>query len=171
MHFTRPVRYLYINPMRFFTITQYFNKLQSVLFILLIVPLLVFTALYFFMSDIAPLPQKEYYIVIPLTVLLEWLLAVIIFNKKIKSARNEQGLGAKLDKYFGITILRYGFLSSASLILAAGFFLSGNDIFTTLYLAGLVFTGILWPTTRKVSNDLRLRGDEREMVYFKKDNF
>jgi hypothetical protein len=62
-------------------------------------------------------------------------------------------------------------LSSASLILAVGLYLSNSNVFTALYLAGLVLSGILWPTDRKVSADLRLRGDEREMVYFKKDKF
>jgi len=157
--------------MSFITITQYFNKLQIVLFALLIVPLLGFIALYFFVSGMPPDPRMEYYIIIPTAVLLDWLVAMIIFNKKIKSARNTQGLGAKLDKYFELTIVRYCILSSSSFILAVGFYLSKSDFFTAMYLAGLVLSGILWPTGRRVSDDLRLRGDEREMVYFKKDTF
>jgi hypothetical protein len=157
--------------MDFITITQYFNKLHSALLVLLIVPLLVFIALYFFLDELPTSPAKEYLIIIPTAVLIDWLVAMLIFNKKIKSVGNEQGLGIKLDKYFKITIVRYSLLSSGSFILALGFYLYGSDLLTALYLAGLVLAGILWPTGRKVCSDLRLKGDEREMVYFKKDVF
>ena len=157
--------------MRFITITQYFNKLQSVLLVLLIVPLLIFTGLYFFSGEIAPDRSMEYLVIIPLLVLLDWLIASIIFNKKIKSVRNAQGLGAKLDKYFHITIVRYCFLSAASLVMALGFYLTGSDLFIGLYVVGLLWSGFLWPSARRVCGDLKLRGDEYEMVYYKRDQF
>ncbi len=159
------------SPMKFFTITQYFNKLQSALFMLLMGPLLLFIALYFYIAGQPVDPRMEYFIFIPLAVLLDWLTAMILFNKKIKSARNAQGLGAKLDKYFGLTIVRYVFLSSGSLLMALGFYLSGSDIFAAIYGTGLILSALLWPTSRKVCRDLGLRGDEYEMVYFKKDSF
>ena len=157
--------------MDFITITQYFNKLQSALFLLLIAPLLVFIALYVFVNGMPPDPRSEYFIIFPAVVLTDWLMAVIIFNKKIKSVRNEQGLGAKLAKYFSIAIVRYSLLSAGSLILALGLYLSGSDLFIVLYAVGLVLSTIVWPTGRRVCHDLRLKGDEREMVYYKKDNF
>lgn len=157
--------------MTFITIGQYFNKLHSGLFTLLIIPVMVFSALYFFVGGKEPDPRMEYYLIVGTAVLLDWAMAMVIFNKKIKSARNEQGLGAKLDKYFKITIVRYGILSSASLMLALGLYLTRSDFFTAMYVAGLIFSGTLWPTGRKVSEDLRLRGDERQMVYFKKDKW
>jgi hypothetical protein len=157
--------------MNFITITQYFNKLQIVLFALLIAPLLVFITLYFFAGAVTADHRREYFIIIPAVAALDWLMAMIIFNKKIKSLRKAQGLGPKLDKYFGLTIVRFSLISSASLILALGFYLSRSDVFSILYAAGLVFAGILWPTSGKVTDDLQLKGDEREMVYFKKDTF
>jgi hypothetical protein len=156
--------------MTFITITQYFNKLQSALYILLIVPLLVFIALYVYMSGKPADPREAYYIIIPSAVLLDWVVATILFNKKIKSTRKAQGLGAKLDKYFRLTIVRYSFLSSGSLLLAAGLYLSGSDVFSALYLVMLVLSAVHWPSAAKVSRDLKLRGDERQMVYFKKEN-
>ena len=155
--------------MDFITISQYFNRMQSALFILLIVPLLVFATVYVLVSGMPPDPRMEYYVIISAAVSLDWIMATLIFNKKIKSVRNEQGLGVKLDKYFRLTIVRYTMLSSANLLLALGLYLSRMDVFTALYVAGLVLAGLLWPTSRRVSGDLKLRGDEREMVYFKKD--
>ena len=157
--------------MNFITINQYFNKLQIVFLVMLILPLLVFITLYFFAEENHPEARLEYYIAISSLALLDWFLAMIIFNKKIKSARNAQGLGAKLEKYFNITIVRYCFLSSANLILALGFYLTRGDLFTALYLLSLILSAFFWPTGPKVSRDLALRGDEREMVYFRKDKF
>ena len=156
--------------MEFITITQYFNKLQAALFLLLLVPLLVFIALYFVEDGTLPDSHWEYSI-ISAAVLTNWLVTMIISAKKIKSARNEQGLGAKLEKYFGITVVRFSFLSAGNLLLAVGLYLTGSDAFTALYVAGLVLSAILWPTGKRVSKDLKLRGDEREMVYFKRDTF
>ena len=157
--------------MNFITISQYFNKLQSALFTLLIVPLLVFSALYYFAGGEETDPPIAHYVIIGATVFGGWVAAMVIFDKKIKSSRNEQGLGVKLENYFRITIVRHSILSVASLLLALGLYLTGSDFFTAMYIAGLVLSGLLWPTGRKVSNDLRLRGDERQMVYYKKDNF
>jgi hypothetical protein len=56
-------------------------------------------------------------------------------------------------------------------LMALGLYLTLSDIFSGLYLAGLIVSAVLWPTCRKVTHDLRLKGDEREMVYFKKDAF
>ena len=115
--------------MSFITITQYFNKLHSALFVLLMVPLLLFIALYLITDATPPLARAEFQIIIASVVLADWVAAIKIFNKKIKSARIDQGLGAKLDKYFRGTIVCYSLLSFASLMLAIGFHFSGNDVF------------------------------------------
>jgi hypothetical protein len=157
--------------MNFISITHYFNKLQSMLFLMLIGPLLVFISLYFYLSDMSVNPRREYFTVLPGIVFADWVLLVVYINKKIKSIRNVQGLGSKLEKYLALTTLRYAMISSASLMMAIGYALTKSDIFTWFFLAGLLFSGILWPTSRKISSDLALRGDEREMVLFKKDKF
>lgn len=158
--------------MRFFTISQYFNKLQSILFFLLLIPLLIFIALYLY-ADHNPLEPDTvvYFVAIPLAVLLGWVVGIARFNKKIKSARIAQGLGAKLDKFFGLTIVRFAFLAASGLMLALGFLLTGSDLFPGMYLVALVLGATMWPTPARVCRHLRLRGDEREMVYFRKDSF
>ena len=154
--------------MTFFSIHQYFNRLHSALFLLLMAPLLAFIGLHLTEAEEGE-PAHHFYALIPVA-LLVWLFAMAIFNKKIKSARNEQGLGAKLEKYFEITIVRYALFSCGSLLLALGLYFSRSELFTACYLGGLVLGGALWPFAAKVCRDLKLKGDEREMVYFKKDN-
>lgn len=87
--------------MNFLTIGQYFNKLQSALLLILVVPLLILSTLYLLTGGMPHDPRPEYFII----------------------------------------------------------------------MVGLLLAGLLWPTSRKVSVDLKLRGDEREMVYYKKDTF
>lgn len=157
--------------MDFFTIAQYFNKLNSVLFLMMMVPLLGFITIYFFPNPSAVGPWNATVVGIFLLVALGWIMTKIHFDKKIKSARNAQGLGAKLDHYFQITIVRFGFLSGLWLLLALGLYLSDNDIFAVVYFAGLGLSAAHWPTAGKACRDLKLKGDEREMVYFKKDRF
>lgn len=155
--------------MNFLTISQYFNKLQSAVLIILILPLLLFIALYFHLGERLPDPRNEYFILLPGAFLLDWLIAFLFFSKKIKIIRKEQGLGLKLEKYFRLTIVFYSIISLSSMIMALGLYLTKNDVFTWLYIGGLILCGFLWPTASKTAKYLRLRGDEREMVYFKKD--
>lgn len=167
----RPVGYLYRPDMNFISIRQYFNKLQIVFLALMMIPLFAFIAIYLASGADAPRPGVGYYFGIPCLAVLDWILAIVTFDKKIKSARNAQGLGKKLDKYFYITIVRYCLVSSASLILAVGFFLVRSDLFTALYLVSLFASALFWPTGPRVARELMLKGDEKEMVYFKKDTF
>lgn len=157
--------------MTFISISQYLNKLQILFFLLLMPPLLVFIALYFLFPDLPGETRAEYLIIIPLAALVDLVLGMIISNKKIKSVRNAQGLGAKLDKYFRITIVRYSFLTSAGFVLAIGFFITGSDLFSALYVGNLLVSASYWPSAARVCKELMLKGDEREMVFYKKDRF
>jgi len=157
------------DSMRFFSIHQYFNKLHIAFLSLMMLPVLAFIVIYLTTDQQVPGTNPVYFAAIPLTALLDWVIGIVTFNKKIKSARNAQELGAKLEKYFNITIVRYSFVSGAGLILAFGFFLTNHELFGGFYLLNLLCSLLLWPTGPRVSRELRLRGDEREMVYFKKD--
>lgn len=157
--------------MNFISISQYLNKLQILFFVLLMVPLLVFIALYFFFPDNPVETRTELLIITPFAAFVDFILGMTISNKKIKSVRNAQGLGAKLDKYFEITIVRYSFLASVGLVLGLGFYFTGSDLFSALYLLHLLLSAMYWPSAARVCNELMLRGDEREMVYYKKDRF
>jgi hypothetical protein len=97
--------------------------------------------------------------------------SVLIFNKKIKSIRKDQGLRLKLEKYSDLTIVRYSLIAAVCLVLAYGFYLTKDDMITGMFAITLILLGVLWPRSAKVCRDLKLRGDEREMVYYKKDHF
>lgn len=159
--------------MDFFTIEQYFNKLFSALFVILLVPIGVFIGSY--LRSVGPISTPisfstdHYYLAA--IVVADWVLIFILFNKRIKSIRNGQGLRVKLEEYFRLTIVRYICGALGCLVLAYGFYISNDEVYTGTFVVSLLVLGLLWPTSPKVCRDLKLRGDEREMVYYKKDNF
>ena len=159
--------------MRFTTISEYFYKIYSALLIIVLPPIIAFIVLYLQPSrqavDFLDEPEKS--ITFTTALLLIWIASFIFFTKKIKSARNGQGLRAKLEKYFSLTIVRYISFTLTGLILAAGFYFMRNDIFSLLLVAQLIIMGSIWPFPGKVCKDLRLRGDEYDMVFFRKDVF
>jgi len=159
--------------MNFTSINEYFYKLYSSVLVILLTPIITFIALYLLPSetDTENLSLSQYGVLVTSMIFLIWISTFVLFNKKIKSARNGQGLREKLEKYFLLTIVRYIAFSLCSVLLAIAFFYLKHEIFTLLFVLQLIVAGVLWPFSSKVCNDLKLRGDEREMVYFKKDSF
>jgi hypothetical protein len=157
--------------MQWISIGQYFYKLYSAVLILLLVPIIAFIFIYWQMLGTEPVSARTFETALPILIiaLISWLFMFFFYNKKIKSIRNRQGLRAKLEKYFILTIVRYTVAVTGCLVLAYGFYLTRDNWFTGMFVLGLLVLGLMWPTSAKVCKDLKLRGDEREMVYFKKD--
>lgn len=158
--------------MQFITIEQYFYKLYNALLFILLVPIFGFIFVYFQPSAVNTI-QESFHLRLQFSaiIVIDWLVMFYLYNKKIKSIRKGQGLRIKLEKYFDLTIVRFMIIISGSLILAVGFYFRRDDFITGLFALNLILAGILWPLPSKVCNDLKLKGDEREMVYYKKDYF
>lgn len=157
--------------MSFFSIKQYFYKVTNVVLLSLIVPLALFVFIYVYLVINPPfvsLPSPELLYVV-LFALLFWLILILFISKKIKSVRKGQGLGIKLEQYLRLTTVRYVSQAFVSVILALIFLLSQDDGITLIYLLHLALGALTWPTSRRVANGLRLRGDEYQMVFYKKD--
>lgn len=156
--------------MQFFTIGQYFNKLHIALMTIVLLSIMAFVAAYSFPGSREP----ETLLTIDrlaIIIVVNWILMFAYFFKKSKSIAKEQGLGLKLTKYFYLTIVRYIQISLGCFFLLFAFYLSKDDRITAVFAVNLALMGILWPGSKKVCRDLKLRGDEREMVYYKKDSF
>jgi hypothetical protein len=155
--------------MDFVSITEYFYKFSSRLLVMLLLPITAYIWLY-----MTPIKQStdidsNFNAFLLATIGLLWIFNFILFNKKIKSIRNGQGLRIKLEKYFSLTIVRYSLFTFCALICCVSFYITRDDFFTACFVVQLILCGLLWPRSAKVSNDLKLRGDEREMVFYKKD--
>ena len=158
--------------MKFVTIEQYFYKLYNALLLIQLLPIFGFIFVYFQPSGASTIQQSlSMRLQFSVIIVIDWLIMFYLYNKKIKSIRHGQGLRIKLEKYFDLTIVRFMIIIFGSLILAVGFYCRRDDFITGLFALNLILAGILWPSPSKVCNDLKLKGDEREMVYYKKDYF
>ena len=159
--------------MKWITIGQYFYRLYIVVLLILLAPIFSFILVYTFSA--ATQTENSSYALTTLNLAVIFvavlLIQFVIFDKKIKSIRKDQGLRVKLEKYFRLTIVRYSLMTVMCLLLSYGFYITKDDRITGLFALDLILLGALWPRSAKVCSDLKLKGDEREMVYYQKDHF
>jgi formate hydrogenlyase subunit 3/multisubunit Na+/H+ antiporter MnhD subunit len=157
--------------MEFITIKEYFYKFHSRLMLILLLPILIFIILYLQHGPARSEAFQSEHLMTTVIATVVTILAIylVLHIKRIKSARNGKGLRQKLEKYFRITIVRYFVIAVISLVFAAAFFFTRDDSYTYAFIINLLIGAVTWPRAKKVSSDLRLRGDERTMVYYKRD--
>ena len=154
--------------MRFSSPREFFYKLYNVLYVIVLLPLLLFGFLYLnFRSE--DLLANHNYSVASYMMILSAYGAIVgysfwMFWNKIKLARRHSELNEKMEQYAKLTIARYVILAFTGLLLAAGLFLTKDQIFVVLFVVSLIVLSLVWPTSRKVSKDLKLRNEERETV-------
>ncbi len=162
--------------MKYNSVPEYFYKLHSRLYALLLIPLLTFVALYWKMKtgDIKGLSQDTGFnyiilLVVIFIVLVDWVASFLIFRRNIKSILTLGSLGDRLDRYYRFTLFRFLFMMSGLISLAIGFYLTEDKYFTILFAASLTGLAFFWPTSAKVCDDLNLKGDERKLILYKLD--
>jgi hypothetical protein len=160
--------------MKYTSLQEYFYKFQNVLYLLILLPLLTFIILFVFEPQKpAGISEEQFKLIGKILiglVLIDWLVVLILFHGMFRRARKLGGLGLKLERYYTITTVRFSLLSLAGLVLVAGFFLTETILFSVPLGLDLILFFVLWPRPSKVCSDLKLKGDEREMVYYKKMN-
>ncbi len=159
--------------MKYSSIREYFNSFYNTLYGILLVPLLAFAYLYLEQQagnlETKILENNVVIVVLAFFVLMEWVVSFILFNKGIKQACQLIALVERLEKYRTITIVRYVIISSSCLLLAIGFYLTTNQALTAMFVMGMILQSSFWPTTYRLANQLKLNGEEREMIIHKKD--
>lgn len=162
--------------MKYNSIPEYFYKLYGRLYALILLPLVCFGLLYWEMKTgtIEPISQdiqlNQILLLAVIVVLLaEWTASFFLFRNKVKSILTLGSLGDRLDRYYQFTLIRFSFLVSGLVLLAVGFFITRDQYFSILFLGSMVGLGVLWPTSAKVCDDLRLKGDERKLILYKLD--
>jgi hypothetical protein len=164
--------------MNFSSLKEYFYKLANRSYLLVLLPLAAFIYLFqqLMTKELEPLIQDEPLARIVIVTLGTFALVNLtsvhwIASRRLKKYSLEVGLGRKLDHYNEIVMFRIGASSASSLMMATGLLLTSNEIFGILFLAILLWTLVQWPTARRACRDLQLKGDEYEMVLYKKDKF
>ena len=164
--------------MNFSSVKEYFYKLGSRCYLLILLPLGVFIYLFrqLMANQIEPMIKDETLVYIIIAILCAFALVNLttvhwVSKGRLKKYSAEVGLGRKLDRYHETVMFRIAACSASSLMMAAGLLLTGSELFGFLFLAILAWTLVQWPTARKACRDLQLKGDEYDMVFYKKDRF
>jgi hypothetical protein len=155
--------------MKFLSIKEYFYKLNTIGFILLLLPLGVFIFLHFRALENAPMmPDLETETTLLTIAIIIFFIDLTIVHLwwRIRLRRLETllELAKKMDGYYSLTLLKMAVYCSFSLLSALGFFLTGSDWFTGLFILTSALLILQWPTPSAFCRYFTLRNDEREMI-------
>ncbi len=161
--------------MKFISIKEYFYKMYNIGYATTLISLGVF--IYFYLqSDEIDHIVKNTDDVLMAQIIFSFVAAIFLtivhwsVKGKMKILIGELSLAKKMDRYYILAMKRVGAGLLASLWMALGFFLTGSEVFSFLFMAILLWLSVQWPSPRKMCSDLSLKGDEREMILYKRDN-
>jgi hypothetical protein len=155
--------------MKFQSVKEYFYKLNTIGFILLLVPLVVFIFLYYLPTDRAIL-IKDWRVdvlllgMFSLVFILDLTIVQWLWKEKIRKLTKVIELASKMDGYFMASIRRLASYSVCSLLMALGFFLTADQLFTGLFLIVAGFMFLHRPSRNSFCATLNIRGTERDMI-------
>ncbi|MEQ1588021.1 MAG: hypothetical protein ABL895_19215 [Cyclobacteriaceae bacterium] len=163
--------------MKFNSVKEYFLKLNNTGYQLMMVPLILFiyfyTQSYFYDSQPLIEPRLGDYLILVFIGLSVVVLTIVQIQTSKKAIRiaSEIGLGIKLEKLGSVLIVRMVWKAVITLLMPLGLVATGNQLFSVLFGITLAWFFLQWPTPGRVSDLLKLRGDEREMVMSRGDAF
>lgn len=158
--------------MHFQSVKEYFYKLYTRLFLLLLLPLATFLALYGAIQggELTPMELADEQHAIWLRYIFlgaavtDWIGASVFFSWSLKPVRTLVSLGEKLDRYFFLTIIRFVIIVFGMMVLAGGYYLLHDQVLTALFIVSLLMMGLVWPFPGRVTSHLHLKEDEKNWV-------
>jgi hypothetical protein len=164
--------------MIFSSLKEYFYKMYNKAMVLLLLPMVVFLAIYYLLLSgfVSPvifdqLAVDVLRISFPILILITLTIVHLVSNKRYKIISEKIGLGEKLELYYPVNKQKMEAATYVSLLMALGFFLTGHAWFSIYFSVILLWFLWQWPSPRRVCSDLKLKGDEREMVMTKGEAF
>jgi hypothetical protein len=155
--------------MKFLSINEFFYKLNTIGFILLLLPLVTFIFL-FLRTEHGPFyftePDGVKGLVIGASVIFLAILTIVHLRKKtkVRELKSLIELSRKMDGYGEIFFFRMYLYSFTSFLSVLGFFLTGSSYFTSLLLLIVVVSAGQWPFRSSFCKLLELNRNETEMV-------
>ncbi|NOT77220.1 MAG: hypothetical protein HOP08_20035 [Cyclobacteriaceae bacterium] len=155
--------------MKFLSIKEYFYKLNTIGFILLLMPLMVFIFLYYTLPENVPMvsdqEQEATLLLIVLVIFFIDLTTVHwLWSVKMKKIEKEIELAKRMDGYYSLTIMKMVMYCAGSLMMAFAFYLTSSMMFTAFFLAISIVIAFQWPSASAFCKHFRLHGREREMI-------
>lgn len=160
--------------MNFLSIKEYFYKLNTIGFILLLLPIGLFIFLYFHQITHPPTVDDKSHILIVGEVVLGIVFIVLttvhwLWVAGIKRLKKVLELAVRMDRYFLLTLQKLIAYSGCSFLSAFGFYLTGHPGFTALFILLLMAIAFQWPSPASFCRHLSLGHIERDMVMKNQD--
>ena len=160
--------------MKFLSIKEYFYKLNTIGFILLLMPMVLFIFLYFYQIDHRPMLHDINHVLLVGKSMLAVLMTVLTIVHwawvvKVRRLRKVVELANKMDGYFLLALTKMSFYCGASFLMALGFYLTGHSGFTAVFILLLLGTAFQWPTPAAFSRQMRLGHIERDIIMNNRD--
>jgi hypothetical protein len=162
--------------MKYNSIGEYFYRLSNRCLALILLPVVVILICYFLNQYFAlGLPLSEQVLGDPeiLAIEISGMLALTILFlaisvRKLRRLKSEPSLGKRMSGYILIVMNRAWTFSGMLLIVGVTVFLTGKLIFLyPLPYVGILFL-IYWPSHSRMSTDLKLKTEERDIIKNKK---
>lgn len=161
-----------------FTLKEYFYKLYNRSMVMMLLPIAEFLVIYYLILSgfLLPIVYDELVVIIllilfPIVVLIMLTIVQLEINRRLRKISEEPSLGRKLDLYLPVAKRKINSMVWVSFLLGVGFFLTTDERFS-IYFGGIIlWCAWQWPSPRKVARDLKLKGDQREMVISRGDSF
>ena len=160
--------------MKFQSIKEYFYKLTTIGFILLLLPLVVFIFLYYYLGNQEQAitdQQSEILLLSALVIIFLITLTIVhwLYNVRVRRLKKRSELAMKMDGFYSLTFLKLSTYCACGLIASVGFYLTANSMFTGLFILIAIAAVIQWPSPSSFCRRMDLRGAERDMVLNNRD--
>ena len=96
--------------------------------------------------------------------LLGILIGEMLFQKRVKSARNAPSLSAKLTQFRAASIIRWAALVGPSLFAIVWFMIYADKFFMAIALVGMALLAFARPSVEKTGRNLRLDDAEQRKI-------
>ena len=161
--------------MAFRNLDEYYIRLNLVFHAILAAPLLLFIYIYLETrnGDMEP-PISDAKNLGFLQLSITFITAIFVFlafswyRTRLSQVKPKDHLIKKLEYYRKIGLVQYILFGVASFTTVLGLYLTGKGWYTGLYVIVLMLMSINRPTLKKISDDMRLKGEERQIVLHKK---
>lgn len=162
--------------MNFFSVKEYFYKVNTIGFILLLLPVIVF--LYIHVNALQSFPvvtdagQKNLLLSF-VTIFVAVTLTVVnlIWRARIAAMRSLGELSRKMEGYFVLFVMRNGAYAASLLLISSGYYLTHSIYFTGIYFIVLLLIISQWPGPARFCLAFELKGPERDLILHNQDLF
>ena len=164
--------------MKFGTVREYFSKLYTMGFQLMMIPLILFIVYcaqwIIKMPELVKFDEKissvVFIIMCGLSIIVPVIIQMITKTQANRIAR-EVGLGIKLEKMGSVIRVKMTALSILILLMPVLLLFTDDNNFAIIFGVLSCWYFLQWPTPKRIARLLKLRGDEKTMVISRGDAF